>query len=928
MLKNKIKCVFLFFVFCSLIIPTFGIENVNAGKFTGDNNVSPEAKTSSCGSGWCFNDERYGLRFSIVDSNGNVKGNAIDVFYSGNEVNNSVPRINRFGGNSFKVKTYFWYHIGDDEWIYTRRNKYNVACNASNGCKEVKNTEDVAKLLRDFGSKQTVFKMIEGGVNSNYDQTIDQRIRGLMTNSSTITEMFTLLGIDPNILTENDYLVVEPFSVIIYTDSGGSYYFYGTAYELDNFLVKNGGSGETTLRKLIYGRLGRAMYSVQYNITLNALTNKEINGFNNNLSVNQYINKWNNYPFGAAIYKITDLVSINKCDINKNDNDNKEYNWVESYSCKTYDLDGKEINSTCWRKISNGCCDSTKYTAAGYTKAQVVSKYPQCFVNECKDSSKKYLNDTKTDDFDDPVSCSISSQTMSNLKGYTTKQKEISSMCLTSDIYIVGSYNNWRIGCTFFDEFDVPSKYVEPVGVGQYFVWPTSKTVYEQGVHNINYPLTRTSKAKCLLYKYDSAGTIIYPKSSDITTKLKEKITNFFKDKVTGQVYLTYQGIRNGKLKSESTTSNFSWDDSNKLSTVTVDKVYTLQTIDKSTKVSGQYAYYDNEELIYINDPTKELSAYTKYGYPILPVGNYKDRDKGQVKVAYGLDFENIKFSKLDKYDAKYICDKIAIKTSAPCKCPPGTKREGMALELTGYVDFKAACANEIDAKCNNPIPTACINSSGKSIDISSCMDEQKKNGKTEDEAYNACNLEYCYCEHCCPNDKTKSIAGCIQYEADADKYESCVKDICNPDLGKDIIYRTIFLNNPFPGINGTNNNWRTAGSNWGGPEAMNANGLGTKYIIETADKMYQGKPMYRIILDPAAITRIRSYNSEEKNGYDDFKLTCENGKYCVSEALHGDKGVLRDYLDSASTCYTSFDAKSTEKSGTNKDCRIKALEG
>ena len=108
----------------------------------------------------------------------------------------------------------------------------------------------------------------------------------------------------------------------------------------------------------------------------------------------------------------------------------------------------------------------------------------------------------------------------------------------------------------------------------------------------------------------------------------------------------------------------------------------------------------------------------------------------------------------------------------------------------------------------------------------------------------------------------------------------------------------------------------------------MNANGLGTKYITETADKMYQGKPMYRIILDPAAIARIRSYNSEEKNGYDDFKLICETGKYCVSEALHGDKGILREYLDDVSACYTTVAAKSTDKSGTDKDCRLKALEG
>ena len=139
----------------------------------------------------------------------------------------------------------------------------------------------------------------------------------------------------------------------------------------------------------------------------------------------------------------------------------------------------------------------------------------------------------------------------------------------------------------------------------------------------------------------------------------------------------------------------------------------------------------------------------------------------------------------------------------------------------------------------------------------------------------------------------------------------------CPDNKGLNIIYRTISLNDPFPGEHGDG---RDAGANWNGEATV----LGTKmsfieaYIennrgVET-EKVYQQTPMYQFTLTPANIRSIRRYNRAQNADYNDFNLECTNGKYCKSEFL--DNGLTEGYFGFTSKNPTGgacFNAYSTD---------------
>lgn len=159
----------------------------------------------------------------------------------------------------------------------------------------------------------------------------------------------------------------------------------------------------------------------------------------------------------------------------------------------------------------------------------------------------------------------------------------------------------------------------------------------------------------------------------------------------------------------------------------------------------------------------------------------------------------------------------------------------------------------------------------------------------------------------------------CVYEECNCTGSNCDYKKICpNPDLdlnsNRNIIFRSIFLDNPFPGIKIS---IRIPGSNWGGQLSLNNKnytGLVKKYIIDTEKYMYQGEPMYSITLTPKAIKEIKKYNTLQK--YDDFNLECKNGGKCYSKFLHE---VLPGYdsnivsgacaiINSKTNYYTNFE--------------------
>jgi hypothetical protein len=150
----------------------------------------------------------------------------------------------------------------------------------------------------------------------------------------------------------------------------------------------------------------------------------------------------------------------------------------------------------------------------------------------------------------------------------------------------------------------------------------------------------------------------------------------------------------------------------------------------------------------------------------------------------------------------------------------------------------------------------------------------------------------------------------------------------CPDNKGINIIYRTISLNDPFPGEHGEG---RAAGANWNGEATV----LGTRmsfidaYItnnrgVET-EKVYQETPMYQFTLTPANIRAIRKYNRSTGNDYNDYNFECSNGKYCKSEFL--EEGIGNGYFGFSSknpNGGSCFNAYSTDW----ESCRYSSIGG
>jgi len=106
------------------------------------------------------------------------------------------------------------------------------------------------------------------------------------------------------------------------------------------------------------------------------------------------------------------------------------------------------------------------------------------------------------------------------------------------------------------------------------------------------------------------------------------------------------------------------------------------------------------------------------------------------------------------------------------------------------------------------------------------------------------------------------------------------------PENGIDVIFRPISLSNPFPGIDGEG---RNAGINWlSGSSDTNEiiedvilNNRG----VETVDVYTELDPLYKIVLTPTLIKKIRKYNNTTT--YSDYNLECDsNGNNCKSKFI------------------------------------------
>jgi hypothetical protein len=133
---------------------------------------------------------------------------------------------------------------------------------------------------------------------------------------------------------------------------------------------------------------------------------------------------------------------------------------------------------------------------------------------------------------------------------------------------------------------------------------------------------------------------------------------------------------------------------------------------------------------------------------------------------------------------------------------------------------------------------------------------------------------------------------------------ETCLK-------AKNVVYRTIDLNNPFPSKNGEGSvtgysnggTGRLPSSNWQyeqvvSDEILNARGV-------SGNELYNLKPLYTITLTPDTMKMIREYN--KNNQYADFKLDCKTynkSAACVSTFVHTTLYSAIDRNNSVANCY------------------------
>ena len=122
-------------------------------------------------------------------------------------------------------------------------------------------------------------------------------------------------------------------------------------------------------------------------------------------------------------------------------------------------------------------------------------------------------------------------------------------------------------------------------------------------------------------------------------------------------------------------------------------------------------------------------------------------------------------------------------------------------------------------------------------------------------------------------------------------------------NLGIDIIYRPISLEDPFPHYDASG---RNAGSNWQGYEYKILNNRDVD-----GSEVYTLKPMFEFVLTSGNIAKIRNYN--DVNSYDDFNLVCTDGKYCKSDFLN--EGEVLGYFS-----YTAKNPSGGECMGATKD--------
>ena len=235
-----------------------------------------------------------------------------------------------------------------------------------------------------------------------------------------------------------------------------------------------------------------------------------------------------------------------------------------------------------------------------------------------------------------------------------------------------------------------------------------------------------------------------------------------------------------------------------------------------------------------------------------------------------------------DDCDTEEDADRLGLDWNPNMKacCPAGTKYNPSTGNCEGEPSEDDDCKTEEDAKKLgvdwNPVTKACCPAGTKyNPETGKCL-----KGNETDPVCPESECPY----GCCPSGECAPMP-----TINGEPY-------CPGPGGVDVIYRTIDLEDPFPGQAADK---RDTGSNWcsysNGVYSCKYDNLTVKNYItreksqgkKDGSKVYSDSHvLYEVKLDTSTIKSIRNYN--DKNKYDDFNLNClENGRKCISKFLN-----------------------------------------
>ena len=330
----------------------------------------------------------------------------------------------------------------------------------------------------------------------------------------------------------------------------------------------------------------------------------------------------------------------------------------------------------------------------------------------------------------------------------------------------------------------------------------------------------------------------------------------------------------------------------------------TLTATDVVYKSTSNYSYINkktndyskiklNQNFLEILTKNGDLARVlpTDYNVPIINSENnalqYELRLLG---VHFG---EDMKFSVNGGND--YICKYEVTKKPDGCECPPDTKMAGKDL-MYQVINDPISCADAQEKYCDSgeekEYDPYCPD---KSTPLTGCL----KTGIGKEKCIQLLCTDTYKCKNTNGLRTGMDITDCVQTKRAQELTVKQALDYCDSvvcPLGKFIIYRTIRLENPFPGKEiskiapGFNNDviGRYPGTNWNGKELVKKKIRNNRSTSGTT--IYNKKePLYSFTLTGTTIKSIRDYNDKQTEGYNDFKLSCNknNSAACISSFVH-----------------------------------------